>query len=178
MWFAQHVQSIVANYWLLVRGRNSGLNNVFWCQRSIILTISSSANWRGVQFKNWATKLFFLDCQPLTRWFGLCFAGGCPVISKPMADRSCDPPCTKPRSLCTEVSFGLSHKPASAVLLHCCPNGIPLWAVRGGIEWLDSGFLLYVFCFVFFGTQAFLGLCFILTSLVISSLLDVSACQI
>lgn len=29
--------------------------------------------------------------------------GGCPVSTRPTADRSCDPACTKPRSLCTEV---------------------------------------------------------------------------
>ncbi|XP_056154112.1 thrombospondin type-1 domain-containing protein 7A [Lampris incognitus] len=29
--------------------------------------------------------------------------GGCPVTTKPMADRSCDPPCDKPRSFCTEA---------------------------------------------------------------------------
>lgn len=33
-----------------------------------------------------------------------CSAGGCPMSTKPMSDRSCDPPCTKARSLCTEVS--------------------------------------------------------------------------
>jgi len=31
-------------------------------------------------------------------------AGGCPLTSEPVSDRSCDPACDKPRSICTEVS--------------------------------------------------------------------------
>uniref|UniRef100_A0A8C5DLN0 Thrombospondin type-1 domain-containing protein 7A n=1 Tax=Gouania willdenowi TaxID=441366 RepID=A0A8C5DLN0_GOUWI len=34
---------------------------------------------------------------------GLNVTGGCLTSAEPMADRSCDPPCTKPRSLCTEA---------------------------------------------------------------------------
>ncbi|XP_034747291.1 thrombospondin type-1 domain-containing protein 7A isoform X2 [Etheostoma cragini] len=34
---------------------------------------------------------------------GLNVTGGCPMTAKPLADRSCDPPCIKPRSLCTEA---------------------------------------------------------------------------
>uniref|UniRef100_A0A7N5ZTZ2 Thrombospondin type-1 domain-containing protein 7A n=1 Tax=Anabas testudineus TaxID=64144 RepID=A0A7N5ZTZ2_ANATE len=34
---------------------------------------------------------------------GLNVTGGCPVSAKPMTDHSCHPPCTKPRSLCTEA---------------------------------------------------------------------------
>uniref|UniRef100_A0A671WB93 Thrombospondin type-1 domain-containing protein 7A n=1 Tax=Sparus aurata TaxID=8175 RepID=A0A671WB93_SPAAU len=48
--------------------------------------------WRGSSRHVW--------CQ---RFDGLNVTGGCPVSAKPMADRSCDPPCTKPRSLCTEA---------------------------------------------------------------------------
>ncbi|XP_031731663.1 thrombospondin type-1 domain-containing protein 7A isoform X2 [Anarrhichthys ocellatus] len=48
--------------------------------------------WRGSSRQVW--------CQ---RSDGLNVTGGCPVTAKPMADRSCDPPCTKPRSLCTET---------------------------------------------------------------------------
>uniref|UniRef100_A0A8C2WQS4 Thrombospondin type-1 domain-containing protein 7A n=1 Tax=Cyclopterus lumpus TaxID=8103 RepID=A0A8C2WQS4_CYCLU len=48
--------------------------------------------WRGASRQVW--------CQ---RSDGLNVTGGCPVTAKPMADRSCDPPCTKPRSLCTET---------------------------------------------------------------------------
>uniref|UniRef100_A0A4W6CEH6 Thrombospondin type-1 domain-containing protein 7A n=1 Tax=Lates calcarifer TaxID=8187 RepID=A0A4W6CEH6_LATCA len=48
--------------------------------------------WRGSSRQVW--------CQ---RSDGLNVTGGCPATVKPMADRSCDPPCTKPRSLCTEV---------------------------------------------------------------------------
>lgn len=32
-------------------------------------------------------------------------AGGCPLTSEPVSDRSCDPACDKPRSYCTEVSM-------------------------------------------------------------------------
>ncbi|XP_044027484.1 thrombospondin type-1 domain-containing protein 7A [Siniperca chuatsi] len=48
--------------------------------------------WRGSSRQVW--------CQ---RSDGLNITGGCPATAKPMADRSCDPPCTKPRSLCTEA---------------------------------------------------------------------------
>ncbi|TMS18078.1 Thrombospondin type-1 domain-containing protein 7A [Larimichthys crocea] len=48
--------------------------------------------WRGSSRQVW--------CQ---RSDGLNITGGCPALTKPMADRSCDPPCTKPRSLCTEA---------------------------------------------------------------------------
>ncbi|XP_053189729.1 thrombospondin type-1 domain-containing protein 7A [Scomber japonicus] len=48
--------------------------------------------WRGSSRQVW--------CQ---RSDGLNVTGGCPPTAKPMADRSCDPPCTKPRSLCTEA---------------------------------------------------------------------------
>ncbi|KAK2921481.1 thrombospondin type-1 domain-containing protein 7A [Channa argus] len=48
--------------------------------------------WRGSSRQVW--------CQ---RSDGLNVTGGCPETTKPLADRTCDPPCTKPRSLCTEV---------------------------------------------------------------------------
>uniref|UniRef100_H3CL39 Thrombospondin type-1 domain-containing protein 7A n=1 Tax=Tetraodon nigroviridis TaxID=99883 RepID=H3CL39_TETNG len=48
--------------------------------------------WRGSSRPVW--------CE---RTDGLNVTGGCPVSTKPMADRSCDPACTKPRSLCTEA---------------------------------------------------------------------------
>ncbi|XP_042362737.1 thrombospondin type-1 domain-containing protein 7A [Plectropomus leopardus] len=48
--------------------------------------------WRGSSRQVW--------CQ---RSDGLNVTGGCPLTAKPIADRSCDPPCTKPRSLCTEA---------------------------------------------------------------------------
>ncbi|XP_074542609.1 thrombospondin type-1 domain-containing protein 7A [Halichoeres trimaculatus] len=51
-----------------------------------------TAPWRGSSRLVW--------CQ---RSDGLNTTGGCPSTAKPMADRSCDPPCTKPRSLCTEA---------------------------------------------------------------------------
>ncbi|XP_077362253.1 thrombospondin type-1 domain-containing protein 7A-like [Festucalex cinctus] len=47
--------------------------------------------WRGSSRHVW--------CQ---RSDGLNVTGGCPTTAKPMADRSCDPPCTKSRSFCTE----------------------------------------------------------------------------
>ncbi|XP_068603077.1 thrombospondin type-1 domain-containing protein 7A [Brachionichthys hirsutus] len=46
--------------------------------------------WRGSSRKVW--------CQ---RSDGLNITGGCPMAAKPIADRSCDPPCMKPRSVCT-----------------------------------------------------------------------------
>ncbi|XP_067467764.1 thrombospondin type-1 domain-containing protein 7A [Thunnus thynnus] len=52
----------------------------------------STGPWRGSSRQVW--------CQ---RSDGLNVTGGCPGTAKPMADRSCDPPCTKPRSLCTEA---------------------------------------------------------------------------
>uniref|UniRef100_A0A665WD16 Thrombospondin type-1 domain-containing protein 7A n=1 Tax=Echeneis naucrates TaxID=173247 RepID=A0A665WD16_ECHNA len=48
--------------------------------------------WRGSSRQVW--------CQ---RSDGLNVTGGCLLTAKPIADRSCDPPCTKPRSVCTEV---------------------------------------------------------------------------
>ncbi|XP_026204991.1 thrombospondin type-1 domain-containing protein 7A isoform X2 [Anabas testudineus] len=48
--------------------------------------------WRGSSRLVW--------CQ---RSDGLNVTGGCPVSAKPMTDHSCHPPCTKPRSLCTEA---------------------------------------------------------------------------
>uniref|UniRef100_A0A3Q3WEJ1 Thrombospondin type-1 domain-containing protein 7A n=1 Tax=Mola mola TaxID=94237 RepID=A0A3Q3WEJ1_MOLML len=48
--------------------------------------------WRGSSRQVW--------CQ---RFDGLNVTGGCPLSAKPVADRSCDPPCTKQRSVCTEV---------------------------------------------------------------------------
>nr|XP_043908423.1 thrombospondin type-1 domain-containing protein 7A-like isoform X2 [Solea senegalensis] len=51
-----------------------------------------SGPWKGSSRQVW--------CQ---RSDGLNVTGGCPMTAMPMADRSCDPPCTKPRSTCTEV---------------------------------------------------------------------------
>ncbi|XP_068190028.1 thrombospondin type-1 domain-containing protein 7A [Antennarius striatus] len=51
-----------------------------------------TGQWRGSSRKVW--------CQ---RSDGLNITGGCPMTTKPIADRSCDPPCTKPRSVCTEA---------------------------------------------------------------------------
>uniref|UniRef100_A0A3P8VNT9 Thrombospondin type-1 domain-containing protein 7A n=1 Tax=Cynoglossus semilaevis TaxID=244447 RepID=A0A3P8VNT9_CYNSE len=48
--------------------------------------------WKGSSRPVW--------CQ---RSDGLNVTGGCPVSATPKSDRSCDPPCTKPRSVCTEV---------------------------------------------------------------------------
>uniref|UniRef100_A0A8C8DTX3 Thrombospondin, type I, domain containing 7Aa n=1 Tax=Oryzias sinensis TaxID=183150 RepID=A0A8C8DTX3_9TELE len=51
-----------------------------------------SGPWRGSSRQVW--------CE---RSDGLNVTGGCLQSSKPMADRSCHPPCTKPRSFCTEA---------------------------------------------------------------------------
>ncbi|XP_034456122.1 thrombospondin type-1 domain-containing protein 7A [Hippoglossus hippoglossus] len=51
-----------------------------------------AAPWRGSSRQVW--------CQ---RSDGLNVTGGCLATSMPIADRSCDPPCTKLRSLCTEM---------------------------------------------------------------------------
>ncbi|XP_072304518.1 thrombospondin type-1 domain-containing protein 7A [Eucyclogobius newberryi] len=48
--------------------------------------------WRGSSRLVW--------CQ---RSDGLNVTGGCPLTSEPISDRSCDPPCTKARSVCTEA---------------------------------------------------------------------------
>ncbi|MBN3284286.1 THS7A protein, partial [Polyodon spathula] len=48
--------------------------------------------WRGSSRLVW--------CQ---RSEGLNVTGGCPLTSKPVSDRSCDPPCNKPQSYCTEL---------------------------------------------------------------------------
>ncbi|XP_029022153.1 thrombospondin type-1 domain-containing protein 7A [Betta splendens] len=48
--------------------------------------------WRGSSRQVW--------CE---RSDGLNVTGGCPATTKPMSDRSCDPPCTKTRSVCTEA---------------------------------------------------------------------------
>ncbi|TDH04501.1 hypothetical protein EPR50_G00153140 [Perca flavescens] len=48
----------------------------------------------------WRASSRHVWCQ---RSDGLNVTGGCPMTAKPMADRSCDPPCIKPRSLCTEA---------------------------------------------------------------------------
>ncbi|XP_077599244.1 thrombospondin type-1 domain-containing protein 7A [Stigmatopora nigra] len=48
----------------------------------------------------WRSSSRQIWCQ---RSDGLNVTGGCPTTSKPMADRSCDPPCIKPRSFCTEL---------------------------------------------------------------------------
>ncbi|XP_057684140.1 thrombospondin type-1 domain-containing protein 7A isoform X2 [Corythoichthys intestinalis] len=47
----------------------------------------------------WRSSSRHVWCQ---RSDGLNVTGGCPTTSKPIADRSCDPPCIKPRSFCTE----------------------------------------------------------------------------
>ncbi|XP_061738576.1 thrombospondin type-1 domain-containing protein 7A-like [Nerophis ophidion] len=51
-----------------------------------------AAAWRGSSRHVW--------CQ---RSDGLNVTGGCPATTQPLADRSCDPACTKPRSFCTEA---------------------------------------------------------------------------
>uniref|UniRef100_A0A3P9HMU2 Thrombospondin type-1 domain-containing protein 7A n=1 Tax=Oryzias latipes TaxID=8090 RepID=A0A3P9HMU2_ORYLA len=51
-----------------------------------------SGPWRGSSRQVW--------CE---RSDGMNVTGGCLQSSKPMADRSCHPPCTKPRSFCTEA---------------------------------------------------------------------------
>ncbi|KAL3983366.1 UV radiation resistance-associated protein [Sarotherodon galilaeus] len=51
-----------------------------------------SGPWRGSSRHIW--------CE---RSDGLNVTGGCLTTAKPKADRSCNPPCTKPQSLCTEV---------------------------------------------------------------------------
>uniref|UniRef100_A0A668VAL5 Thrombospondin type-1 domain-containing protein 7A n=1 Tax=Oreochromis aureus TaxID=47969 RepID=A0A668VAL5_OREAU len=51
-----------------------------------------SGPWRGSSRHVW--------CE---RSDGLNVTGGCLTTAKPKADRSCNPPCTKPQSLCTEV---------------------------------------------------------------------------
>ncbi|KAK6491401.1 thrombospondin type-1 domain-containing protein 7A-like [Huso huso] len=48
--------------------------------------------WRGSSRSIW--------CQ---RSDGLNVTGGCPLTSQPVSDRSCDPPCNKPQSYCTEL---------------------------------------------------------------------------
>ncbi|XP_041102190.1 thrombospondin type-1 domain-containing protein 7A-like isoform X2 [Polyodon spathula] len=48
--------------------------------------------WRGSSRSVW--------CQ---RSDGLNITGGCPLTSQPVSDRSCDPPCNKPQSYCTEL---------------------------------------------------------------------------
>ncbi|XP_037119281.1 thrombospondin type-1 domain-containing protein 7A-like isoform X2 [Syngnathus acus] len=50
-----------------------------------------AAPWRGSSRRVW--------CQ---RSDGLNVTGGCPSAAKPTAERSCHPPCTEPRSFCTE----------------------------------------------------------------------------
>ncbi|XP_039858562.1 thrombospondin type-1 domain-containing protein 7A [Simochromis diagramma] len=51
-----------------------------------------SGPWRGSSRHVW--------CE---RSDGLNVTGGCLTTAKPKADRSCNPPCTKPQSLCTEA---------------------------------------------------------------------------
>ncbi|XP_063755232.1 thrombospondin type-1 domain-containing protein 7A isoform X1 [Eleginops maclovinus] len=51
-----------------------------------------TGSWRASSRQVW--------CQ---RSDGLNVTGGCPMTTMPMSDRSCDPPCSKPRSLCTEA---------------------------------------------------------------------------
>ncbi|XP_043995053.1 thrombospondin type-1 domain-containing protein 7A isoform X3 [Gambusia affinis] len=51
-----------------------------------------TGTWRGSSRHVW--------CQ---RSDGMNVTGGCLAAAKPMADRSCEPPCTKPWSLCTEA---------------------------------------------------------------------------
>lgn len=46
-------------------------------------------------------------------------AGGCPLTSEPVSDRSCDPACDKPRSYCTEVSM------CACLCLLRCDAGMP-----------------------------------------------------
>ncbi|XP_051519356.1 thrombospondin type-1 domain-containing protein 7A-like [Myxocyprinus asiaticus] len=50
--------------------------------------------WKGSSRQVW--------CQ---RSDGLNVTGGCPLTSEPVADRSCDPACDKPRSYCTEAGI-------------------------------------------------------------------------
>lgn len=57
---------------------------------------SCTSQWENHQQSTFDTHVWPSD---------LCSPGGCLVSAKPMSDRSCDPPCTKPRSLCTEVGF-------------------------------------------------------------------------
>ncbi|MGH0148912.1 UNVERIFIED_CONTAM: hypothetical protein FKN15_013938 [Acipenser sinensis] len=51
-----------------------------------------TSSWRGSSRSVW--------CQ---RSDGLNVTGGCPLTSQPVSDRSCDPPCNKPQSYCTEL---------------------------------------------------------------------------
>ncbi|XP_035284003.1 thrombospondin type-1 domain-containing protein 7A-like isoform X2 [Anguilla anguilla] len=53
--------------------------------------------WMAAEWKGHARQVW---CQ---RSDGLNVTGGCPLSIKPLSDRSCDPACDKPRSVCTEV---------------------------------------------------------------------------
>uniref|UniRef100_A0A674EB22 Thrombospondin type-1 domain-containing protein 7A n=1 Tax=Salmo trutta TaxID=8032 RepID=A0A674EB22_SALTR len=48
----------------------------------------------------WRSSSRLVWCQ---RSDGLNVTGGCPMTAQPVADRSCDPACNKPRSFCTEA---------------------------------------------------------------------------
>ncbi|XP_031644645.1 thrombospondin type-1 domain-containing protein 7A [Oncorhynchus kisutch] len=48
----------------------------------------------------WRSSSRLVWCQ---RSDGLNVTGGCPMTAQPLADRSCDPACNKPRSFCTEA---------------------------------------------------------------------------
>ncbi|XP_039592490.1 thrombospondin type-1 domain-containing protein 7A [Polypterus senegalus] len=48
----------------------------------------------------WRSSSRSVWCQ---RSDGLNVTGGCPLTTRPVSDRSCDPPCNKPQSYCTEA---------------------------------------------------------------------------
>lgn len=54
---------------------------------------------------NGGTKYMLLYKQCLYKTLNSLPAGGCPLTSEPVSDRSCDPACDKLRSYCTEVSM-------------------------------------------------------------------------
>ncbi|KAM6958811.1 LOW QUALITY PROTEIN: thrombospondin type-1 domain-containing protein 7A [Aplochiton taeniatus] len=59
---------------------------------------------RCLEYK-WMTGPWRSSSRPVwcQRSDGLNVTGGCPLTAQPVADRSCDPACDKPRSVCTEA---------------------------------------------------------------------------
>lgn len=92
-----------------------------------------------------------------------CSTGGCLAVTKPLADRSCDPPCTKPLSLCTEVSHSISLQNSTTLVVQIrqkmslCVLTLHIWAsvclwitqqMMFSLHWLKNKISVFIKCIV------------------------------